>query len=307
MNMHFIDKDEVEIRLPDNWQEKVDVVWQYINGKTAEVEVDVRAKAVEEIWDNDKLEHELKSAILNARKKAINSKSDVWGTMSQILSGLSFGKCWYCESTELRSDNPVDHFRPKGKVAECPEHPGYWWLAFEWSNFRYSCTYCNSRRVDTETSGGKQDHFPILPPPMWNKSRDDVFIENPVLLDPTDIDDVNLLTFNINGEACPNVDDNSSPLYRRAKESVELYHLNHVPTKNARKRICQKVRMLVSNINRLSVQNFEENKLTIKDLKIQLHKMIRVSCPRLLSIQPLEYTLENFIIPMFGLKICWIG
>lgn len=277
--MHFIDKDEIEIRLPDDWQNKIDEVWLYVQEKIQEADAAVRIKAAQEQWSDDKLSCELNKSIASARKKAINTKSDVWGQLSVILSELSFGKCWYCESTELRSDNPIDHFRPKGKVAECPDHPGYWWLAFDWSNYRYSCTYCNSRRVNTDTAGGKQDHFPILPPYTWNKKIEDEFIENPILLDPTDIDDVNLLTFNINGEACPNVDDKTSPLYKRAKESVDLYHLNHTPTKNARKRVYQTVRRLVSNINSLSAQNFEANKLTIKDLKTQLHKMIRVSCP----------------------------
>lgn len=277
--MHFIDKSDVEIRLPDNWQEKVESAWNYVNDKVTEVENALRTKAIEEGWSNEKLEHELVLGITKARKTAINNKSDIWGGAAHILSEISFGKCWYCETSELRSDNPVDHFRPKGKVAECPDHPGYWWLAFEWSNFRYSCTYCNSRRVDVETAGGKQDHFPLLPPERWNKCKDDLYLENPVLLDPTDVDDVNLLTFNINGEACPNVEDKDSFQYQRVKTSVDIYHLNHIPTKRARKTIRQNVRSLVTNINNLITQNLEENRDTIKDLKTQLHKMIRVSCP----------------------------
>lgn len=37
--MHFIDKSDVEIRLPDNWQEKVESAWNYVNDKVTEVEI----------------------------------------------------------------------------------------------------------------------------------------------------------------------------------------------------------------------------------------------------------------------------
>src|SRR5207249_9483579 len=94
------------------------------------------------------------SAIPNAeRHTAINDRRDIWTALKPGLEKLAAKKCWYCESREVRSDKHVDHFRPKNRVNEvgCEKHPGYWWLAFEWKNFRYSCTFCNSRRVDKAT------------------------------------------------------------------------------------------------------------------------------------------------------------
>lgn len=62
------------------------------------------------------------------------------------------GKCAYCENRELKPE--VEHYRPKKKVVEATNHPGYYWLCYEWTNLLPSCRYCN-------TEGGKVDKFPI--------------------------------------------------------------------------------------------------------------------------------------------------
>ncbi len=35
----------------------------------------------------------------------------------------------------------------RGSVLENSENEGYWWLAFDWKNYRYFCTWCNQRRI----------------------------------------------------------------------------------------------------------------------------------------------------------------
>ena len=82
--------------------------------------------------------------ILQALREAISKYSTLWSDIKEDLAALSFGKCWYCESRENRSDLTVDHFRPKNKVKECSSHYGYWWLAFCPLNYRYACDLCNS-------------------------------------------------------------------------------------------------------------------------------------------------------------------
>lgn len=94
-----------------------------------------------------------------------NDHSQVWRDLKDGLAALLHDKCWYCETPMDRSDNAVDHFRPKNRVADAANpHAGYRWLAFDESNFRYACTYCNSRRIDQEggTAGGKADRFPLV-------------------------------------------------------------------------------------------------------------------------------------------------
>ncbi len=151
-------------------------------------------------------------------------------------------------------------------------------MAFDWKNYRYVCTYCNSRRVEVETAGGKQDHFPLLPPRIWNVCEADTNNERPVLLDPCDIDDCNLLTFDINGNACAITLDEHTEEYIRADTSITLYHLNHKPSKRVRKSIRQKIRILVTNTNTLVNEGLATNHIQIKSNKKELMKMIRPTC-----------------------------
>ena len=275
--MRFIDQDEIEVDLPDDWAKKVQAAWSYVNEKVAEAEQAINDTAGENGWDEDELQQRIDVAKSKARKAAISSKG-LWSDLSEILAEQSKGKCWYCETNEIRSDNPIDHFRPKGNVAECDDHPGYWWLAFDWKNFRYACTYCNSRRVEVETAGGKQDHFPVFVPPDWNKSAADLNVERPVLLDPVEDGDCKLLTFNDNGEACSVVEDEASEEYIKAKMSIELYHLNHKPTTRERRIVFQKIRSLISNTNKLIEEGVDENSDAIKSNRKDLFRLIRREC-----------------------------
>lgn len=63
------------------------------------------------------------------------------------LESLFHGKCAYCESRyDVGAPVDIEHFRPKGEVADTPSHPGYWWLAGHWENLLPSCIDCNRRR-----------------------------------------------------------------------------------------------------------------------------------------------------------------
>ena len=140
------------------------------------------------------------------------------------------GKCWYCESRQVRSDNAVDHFRPKSRVqGVVPAHGGYWWLAFDWENYRYTCTYCNSLRKSATTSGGKQDFFPLEDENKRAYSgKDNHREEVAALLDPTKVSDFWLLAFSEDGSVEPAVDEATDSFnYKRAINSIKRYHLMH--------------------------------------------------------------------------------
>lgn len=115
-------------------------------------------------------------------------------------------------------------------------------------------------------------------PPDWNRCEDDNNVEKPKLLDPTDADDYKLLAFNQNGEACPNTNDEQSEEYQKAEESIEKYHLNHEPTRKARKAIMQKIRQVVANTNELIELGVDMKSNQIKSNKKELIKLIRPSC-----------------------------
>src|SRR4051812_48374124 len=131
--MRYVDAQAVGQNLPDGWAARA---------KQAEEAVEAAQPAV--------------------RSAAVNARSAIWRDLKDTLKQVSHNKCWYCESIDIRSDNAVDHFRPKAAVADSPAHEGYWWLAFKWENYRFCCTYCNSRRLDDRGNvGGKADRFPL--------------------------------------------------------------------------------------------------------------------------------------------------
>ncbi len=159
-----------------------------------------------------------------------NDYSGIWRELKNGLAGLLNDKCWYCETPIDRSDNAVDHFRPKSRVSNTEKtHNGYKWLAFDASNFRYACTYCNSRRLGVETAGGKADHFPLVDEANRVYDEGPVDQEYPMLLDPCDLTDWKLLgCHQENGLPCAT---NTDPiLKRRAEVSIEIYHLHYEPT-----------------------------------------------------------------------------
>lgn len=161
-----------------------------------------------------------------------NNHSDVWRELKDGLAALLHKKCWYCETPVDRSDNAVDHFRPKNRVTGTAKpHAGYRWLAFDENNFRYACTYCNSRRIDHDggTAGGKADRFPLLNEDQRVYEAGSVAQEQPLLLDPCEISDFRLLgCHQENGQPCAaSVDPRNR---HRAEASIEIYHLDYEPT-----------------------------------------------------------------------------
>ncbi|AUN97331.1 hypothetical protein C0V70_04235 [Bacteriovorax stolpii] len=239
--MKFISQQKLELDIPTTWLAKVE---QVIG------DFDLAELSAREFARLEKLSTaELDQILDKARKHIISENSSLWSELKDILSQQSNHKCWYCESLELRSDNPVDHFRPKNKVAEAKKHTGYWWLAFDWKNYRFSCTYCNSRRVFTDTDGGKQDHFPLFEPPKRAGLPGEESQEIVVLLDPCNCDDVRKITYNIEGSPIPVSSNSKSRDFERAQKSINLYHLDHSLTCRARKQIRIDIDFMVKEVN----------------------------------------------------------
>ena len=191
---------------------------------------------------------EVSSAGIDVRASKVNEYREIWSDLRQVLSDLSHRACWYCETRQDRSDKAVDHFRPKNHVAEAPEHPGYWWLAFEWQNYRYSCTFCNSRRksVDRLTTGGKHDHFPLADEAARVYAPPGFGHEEPLLLDPTCVADTVLLYFKDDGTVSSRyTPEQNAHHHLRADLSIRLYHLNHEDTVEARRELARYIRQLV--------------------------------------------------------------
>ncbi|MEX1364397.1 MAG: hypothetical protein AB1Z98_14820 [Nannocystaceae bacterium] len=78
--------------------------------------------------------------------------------VKQALIEAQHDKCCFCESKIGHvAFGDVEHFRPKAGVRQSPDdserRPGYYWLAYEWSNLYLACEPCNRRH--------KRNLFPL--------------------------------------------------------------------------------------------------------------------------------------------------
>lgn len=100
-------------------------------------------------------------------------------TVKKALLMAHFEKCCFCER-KIESGH-VEHFRGKGgyqqSESEKIQKPGYYWLAYEWSNLFLSCAKCNSSY--------KRNFFPLANPTKRATSHlKDINKEKPLLIDP---------------------------------------------------------------------------------------------------------------------------
>lgn len=103
----------------------------------------------------------------HAAGEEVEFNSQIWGDLKEWLSENFFGeRCAYCEGKAPgQAAARGEHWRPKGAVTERRDdriaraqqdgndHPGYWWLAYEWTNLLPSCETCNAV---------KSSEFPVL-------------------------------------------------------------------------------------------------------------------------------------------------
>ena len=228
------------------------------------------------------------------------------------LALIFHGKCAYCESTYgYQAPLDVEHYRPKGQIEGNGPHPGYWWLAAEWTNLLPSCIDCNRRRKQktpqisaslavlyTSIKTGKRDSFPIegtyLQPESTNFS-----IEKPLLLDPTrdDPDEHIRYCFDDNhfmGIAYPVKNSaatievpfahqnptlvarhaTSNSMSVRGAVSIQCYGLNRLGLVQQRMRIVQQLRFLESVLTDVSIVKQEIAELDVIKGKAQLDKTV---------------------------------
>lgn len=178
-----------------------------------------------------------------------------WKSFKPNMIKVFGDKCWYSEAPRIMTDFDVDHFRPKGAVKKTKKryakrrvgktsqkHNGYWWLAYEAKNYRYSCIYANRPREE----GGKHDYFPLLNEAarVWSPNTlANHATEAPKLLDPCSQNDVTLLSYERNpGRVVSRYDATINPsAFSRVKESAKRYNLNSKTIVGARKKVIKDV------------------------------------------------------------------
>lgn len=141
-------------------------------------------------------------------------------------------KCWYSEAYESVSSVHVDHYRPKGRVKESlggDTSDGYWWLAFDWSNYRICGQLLNVK---------KGDLFPVVEGPRCTADGTIALrLESPILIDPIDEDDVGLISYEKDEDACLAVcaSDIAEADKTRVTQSIEILGLNRLDRLNTKR------------------------------------------------------------------------
>ncbi|HZT58027.1 MAG TPA: hypothetical protein VFA21_05295 [Pyrinomonadaceae bacterium] len=104
-------------------------------------------------------------------------------TVKETLKKAQHDKCFLCESKITHiSHGDVEHFRPKAAYKQSASDrlckPGYYWLAYEWSNLFLACQICNQVF--------KKNLFPLANPSERATShRKKIAIEKPLFIDPS--------------------------------------------------------------------------------------------------------------------------
>jgi len=143
----------------------------------------------------------------NNNKRDFEFDSDIYGAKSvkNKLIEAQHHKCCFCEAKITHTSyGDVEHFRPKGgwiqKEGDTLTKPGYYWLAYDWSNLFLSCQKCNQRH--------KKNKFPLSTPASRATSHHASIVnEGPLFVHPTDDDPEQFIGFRdevpyaINGNA----------------------------------------------------------------------------------------------------------
>ncbi len=157
-------------------------------------------------------------------------------TVREALLVAQHRKCAFCEQRISAANyGDVEHFRPKGawqsKRGSSVHSPGYYWLAYAWSNLLISCRECNGRQH-------KGNLFPLEDESGRARShRDDLESERPMFVDPAGEEPSDFVRFRRHMSYAPR--DNP-----RGVATIRDLGLDRLPLREARRDWYAKLRTL---------------------------------------------------------------
>lgn len=200
------------------------------------------------------------------RTAFIEKNKTYWGKLKSHYSALSHGKCWYSEAKDVASTYHMDHFRPKNKtlalttncdIETTNSKEPYWWLAFNWKNYRFSASIPNTSKLS---------YFPLQPGSPIAKCEAELEQEWPGLLDPTDEYDVSLIAFGLDGKVYPACADINSWDAERVSLSVRVYNLNYISLVDKRKEVQQACKIKIEQIKKAQREYAKTHSSTFRSL-----------------------------------------
>ncbi len=182
-------------------------------------------------------------ANLLTRREAWGNGNELWKNpmLRADFKEYFHNKCWYTEASLAGSDLHIDHFRPKAALQKFKHYrvntrllgSGYTWLDNDVNNYRVCCAYANRHTG----IGGKQSYFPLRSgsPYLTCEGSEN---ELPMLLDPCDARDVQLLTYCGKRISCTS---NARHDQERVRISKTLYNMKDPGITRARSSVWQSV------------------------------------------------------------------
>lgn len=177
-----------------------------------------------------------------------------WTPAKPYLEAASNRKCWYTESRNPGCLNDVEHFRPKARVPKVGaiEH-WYWFLAFNPINYRLSSHFSNRLNSNPVlgAAGGKGNKFPLMPGSPRATNVAALTNEHPVILDPCNETDTELLEFQADGR--PVVSQRhagDTDAVTRVEQSKLLLNLDFPTFNEDRESLYNQIRLLVERGDR---------------------------------------------------------
>lgn len=202
--------------------------------------------------------------------KLPTADSKIYGANSvrnSLIKG-QHNKCCYSEAKFNRESITVEHYRPKGAIGTSgtseKQYPGYYWLAYEWTNLLLCKAAINST---------KRDYFPLLiERDRARNHHDNIGLERPVIIDPASEDPRDHIRFH-----------NEEPigLTERGKRTVALL-LRHPELDEDRRERFQRLDLLKRLYSKLTIKGKgQEEELAVgikqylEDIKQHLDKAVQ--------------------------------
>jgi uncharacterized protein (TIGR02646 family) len=230
-------------------------------------------KEPDEAWLNKA--RELTKALENEpdvekRKKLIKDNKAHWGELKEWLLKFSEGKCWYSEAKDCVQYWEVEHFRPKNAAKDedgTEINSGYWWLAFDWHNYRIAGQTINRK---------KGSYFPLKPGTyVADRPGTPCEDETPCLLDPADENDCRLVFFDVTGNVIAKPGANEWEQHR-VEISCDRYNLNYQTLVDCRKTLWQTCWASINEYLNLMKAHCETNSITKRGAAGEVLKRLRL-------------------------------
>lgn len=200
-------------------------------------------------------------------------------------NGPFFGKCAYCESPLTSQPGEIGHFRPKAKVRDeddkliqsvdesgkSIEHPGYYGLAYEWTNLLLSCSSCNNTKGRGSEKIGKGNRFPVKGKHAFTPAE--LVNEEPLLINPASGRDQDDPTKHFKIDYDTGVISSSTD---HGNMCIKIFGLNK------REQLLKERKKMINYTYGLLINYFHNNKDCLEKLE-ELNQIIEGKCPYTLA------------------------